>query len=404
MKRGFSLLLVLSITIALSGGIYALSFSVDPLSNNACPDGKTKILGFSDSANAHGELAGQNNYEYGLCTDFPGDLTCTEDNKIIGLSDSTNAHGEVPELTNYGNPVCYDSVRCINVTGSGSVGDYDLPVLSLSGYTNAHLANASHYNTKIYCLVEGTPYAQWIGKQGQQIDKLVFEPGTTSVGLVFKNSGLSQGTTVMFDIYEKGLFDDEINSLSAEVDENGKASTSWIIPASLSDGDVIYFEVDGVGSEDLELIEFSGEEITACGDYTDEQSCTDDPAEIAVEELSSSGVDCSDELTDCTCSFNSTSGTCSAVETTFTLEDGIKTPAEDCSYDIIEDDPFGCEDDGVITRVVVNSCDPDNEIPQEIVCPASVELPFFGFYNLLISVFVIALIYYFMFVSRSKKR
>ena len=177
-KLAFLLLGVVA-SLSLAQGVQAaLTCSVDTLTSGACPTGKTLIMGLSGTSNAHGELAGQNNYQYGVCCSGVTGLTnsCSVAVKAtaLKLSSQTNAHAERATLTNYNNPVCIGStsssvisVTCIYGTvGSGSCSSQltgSTCLATLNASTNSHLAGCGtgSYFTQVCCKVaeDSTPPA-----------------------------------------------------------------------------------------------------------------------------------------------------------------------------------------------------------------------------------------------------
>lgn len=416
-KKGLCLLVVLFLVVVLSTIISATVFSV----TDTCSVEK-QVMGLSDETNAHGELKGQDNYAYFLCSDFSGSVTCDPglENKVIGLSSPTNAHGEIPENTNYiGNEVCFDGLRCVNkseINDGGCYGGYPLNVLSLSSDTNAHIGNSSNYDQKICCYVFGAAVAFWAGDQGQEIDSMDAVPGITQVELVFKNTTLDGGENVEFKIDEQGCFIGcYSNTLFATVNANTKeASTTWTIPDNIgNEGDTIELRFEAkVGDEVttsgiltltiLSSVFCDGKNL--CRDYTI-QDCNDNICEVAENGIPEEEADCSDPLTDCFCSWNATATpSCESKFTTYTDDGGVEIPIEECKITITAgdpDDPNPCED-GFIEYTYINSCGGGGT--NRITCPAEVQLPFFGFYNFVITMLAIALIYYFMFIRENKKR
>ena len=97
MKKEFVGLLIFSLMVFLSSGIFALGETCSIIERSSCSG--NIVMGISSTSNAHGELANQGNYDKVLCCNFPGSLTCDGQNKIIGLSSSTNAHAEIPTQT-----------------------------------------------------------------------------------------------------------------------------------------------------------------------------------------------------------------------------------------------------------------------------------------------------------------
>lgn len=422
-KRGLCLLVVLFLVVVLSTIISATVFSV----TDTCSVEEKQVMGLSDETNAHGELKGQGNYAFFLCSDFVGDITCDPgfENKVIGLSSPTNAHGEIPENTNYiGNEVCFDGLRCVNkseINNGGCYGGYPLNVLSLSSDTNAHIGNSSNYDQKICCYVFGTAIAFWAGKKGNEISELSVVPGTTQVELIFKNTNLVGGEIVEFTVKKKNLFGIWVPldnmPISGKVNANTKeASTTWTIPDNIgSGGDTVklLFEAEepsnsvitsGILTLTILSSDFCNEKFF-CVDYNIIQDCKDDICEVAESGIPLEEADCSDPLTDCFCSWNATATpSCESRFTTYTDDDGVELPEKDCILIPIRGDPQDpnpCED-GIIEYTYID-CE-GIEKTASIDCPAEVQLPFFGFYNFVITMLAIALIYYFMFIRENKKR
>jgi len=117
-----------------------------------CLIGESAIVKLSSVQNAHGELASQNNYDNILCCFGISSTVCSGTNEILRLSGTTNAHAESPAL-NYDNNyrVCATGLSCVTATGSCPSGKN--AVLSLYSSTNSHLASGenSNYNIKICC-------------------------------------------------------------------------------------------------------------------------------------------------------------------------------------------------------------------------------------------------------------
>jgi len=114
-------------------------------------DSNKIIMALSSTANAHGELASEGNYDYILYCDFSGSLTCDGQNKIIGLSSETNAHAEIPDGTTYSFEVCYSDLSC---RSSSSCNSNEISMLSLSSNSNAHIGGINDYDIKICCQIE----------------------------------------------------------------------------------------------------------------------------------------------------------------------------------------------------------------------------------------------------------
>ncbi len=422
-KRGFDLLVFLSVIVFVSINISALSFTVQ---NGACTSAEVTVMRLSDTTNAHGELWDQSNYGTYVCYTDPGTHICDQNmtNKVIGLSNYTNAHGEIPENNNYlGNNVCFGDLRCENFTGSCSDPSYTLEMISLSGSTNAHIGNFGNYNTKICCADIEIPYSYWTTPDWTRTNSLpLVIPGTTKVGLVFKNAGVGTGGTVEFQVEKKifGIWLDFTDTLrnpivsDPSIDGSDEARTLWTIPETIGDPGkevTLQFNSEGITSEDNLVITLSDNpdyckdnEIDACSNYADAQNCANDPCDV-IEDSLAGLVDCTLDNIDCFCSFNTPD--CEATWTSSTITDEIKIIDETCTIEIPEDgkDKDGCAD-GKIEFEYEKWCDgvKVDSGKSGYACPAEVQLPFFGFYNFVATMLVIALIYYFMFSHQNKKR
>lgn len=141
------------------------------------------VMGLSAANNAHGDFPynASDNYPYVLCCYFGlGYTTCSPSynlyyqtagtnvpqNKIIGLTSPTNAHAEAPGQTAYTTPVCYQGLECVSTTAASGCSQltwtyqnqlfyYNINVVNLSNYTNAHIGTGTGFNTSICCRVVG---------------------------------------------------------------------------------------------------------------------------------------------------------------------------------------------------------------------------------------------------------
>jgi len=158
MKNNFNynkkiLLVILSILffIFILNFLSADSCSVVPVSS--CPSNRI-LMKLSDNTNAHGELASENNYNYAVCCDFPGESTNNGEDKILGLSSNTNAHAQSPELSTYSTNVYYTGLKDCRTVPKGTAHDNtEVEVVSLYSSTNSHLATVGDYDYTILCTV-----------------------------------------------------------------------------------------------------------------------------------------------------------------------------------------------------------------------------------------------------------
>lgn len=257
------------------------------------------VMGISSLTNAHGELASQGNYDYVLCCDFgTGDTTCSGTNKIIGLEYVTNAHAEIPGLDNYANDICYEELVCTNKTSCISS---EMPILSLSSGTDAHIGAQGDYATKICCTgmceageeyfegecVEETT-AYWANTNSEWITEKEILIDSTTILLLLKNSRLPEGTEVTFEVFEfDPISNDDIrtgaSAIVGYVDANENVEVSLILTSedmekaygfldeetSLDDDFEFIFEAswDG-GSESSIILNITLGDTTGCGYVT----------------------------------------------------------------------------------------------------------------------------------------
>ena len=133
--------------IILSSGL----ISADACSVKTYCSSANTVMKLSGTTNAHGSFYNQGSFDKYLCCDFTGTHTCSGSNKILQLSSNVNAHAEIPGLSNYRVVnVCFGDLECASRANSCPSG-YNIPMLSLSQDTNAHLGSFNTYPTKICC-------------------------------------------------------------------------------------------------------------------------------------------------------------------------------------------------------------------------------------------------------------
>tara|TARA_Y100000310_G_scaffold24394_1_gene23440 strand:- start:10197 stop:11459 length:1263 start_codon:yes stop_codon:yes gene_type:complete len=410
MKKEFVVLSIFLLMIFLSSGIFAIGESCFITDRSSCESSGYVIMGLSSTTNAHGELANQSNYNNVLCCNFAGSLNCNNGtNKIIGLSSSTNAHAENPEETTYSTEVCYSDLDCISTSLNCGDTEYNLSIFSLSNSTNAHIGGINDYNTKICCTSESFIVSAsnvfWSSDETTEISTLNVVTGTTSVKMILKNSGLLEGTIVSFNIYEDDLFlDDFIKTINATIDNNESAIAEWTITLedlekTLNDYDEFYLEVNGKINDYLSLNILETSEcanIILCSDYEDEISCGNDNCQVT-EITAPSDVDCDDPTRNCYCSWNTQCDFELDV-----LEEETKELIRVCTY--VESTADDCSDGFLSYSWVATWTGAPEDKPAEcsdgsrvIECPAQIQLPFFGIYNLIAAMLLIVMIYFIIF-------
>ena len=248
MKKGRLVILIIGL-ILFSANVYS------------CEDNQT-ILKLSSESNAHGELYnGTGGYTTEICYsdifgesyigEFPHNCKVTPANKILGLSDSTNAHAEIPTGTAYSTDVCYGYLIC---EAKESCAVDEECVVTLSSDTNAHLATCSSsnaYDTKICCVSEPCKLtsAEW------SISEVT---AGTNVNLIVHGTGYCSGQNVVFNIgeidfgstYEGKDEDDTLKINAPQVSttcSGGICTASWVTEWILDENNF-------VGDDDPEYV------------------------------------------------------------------------------------------------------------------------------------------------------
>ncbi len=315
-KRG-TFFLVLLLTIFLTLAISAETCTIQTSCN---PD--NTVMKLSSNTNAHAELYDESNYNYYLCCDFTGTHSQSGSNKVLGLSSSTNAHAELPTLNNYANPVYFGDLECASAAGSCPEG-YGIQMVSLSGNTNAHVAQFDDYNIKVCCRSGSLEQVYWASANDPRyaISYLEVVPGVTQVALVAKNVG-SSGDTADFEVYEAdAFFDDEIrtgtNALVGDINDAGTGIAHWTIEQEdldkTSDLGEFYFLSNSYTSNELAIALSGGTCVGTnyCSDYSTESMCNADTCAVStgsVNEINKT-VTCGDGYI-CKCSWDNNTGTC----------------------------------------------------------------------------------------------
>ncbi len=143
----------------------------------SCPDANTTMK-LSGTTNAHGALYNYvgTGYGYSLCCSFTGNHATS--NRVLSLSSSPNGHAQVAYSANYPINITFGDLGCTNAAVSPL---YPIPLLALSGTTNAHIANYTNanptvYSTKISCrhttIIPPAPCGNGAVDPGEVCDKL----------------------------------------------------------------------------------------------------------------------------------------------------------------------------------------------------------------------------------------
>ena len=401
----FLLIIIIFINSAgAAGEICSIKLKGECLDNIQTGYGVMQVSGLT---NAHGQILSTTPaYPYVLCCNFGRgsiDTACTSttpyNNRIIKLFSATNSHAEIPYAsdippgTNYNTQICYADLICAGYTNTNPSCPADrFGVLSLSSRTNAHIGNYTglgSYSTKICCFRVGSVTCDNDGVKdaGEQCDGNYFGTATCesekgvgytgnlkctnciidysgctytpplpsltwstsqanvgqTVEMRVSNSGLSSGTTIYFEIYDKDiLFPDRLDNhtITGVVNADGSASAKWKITRidlEKSNENIftltqIYFKVTDVSekSDYLRITELPIEEEDSCSDFDGNKpnggkaNCEgveiDDPIaknsnndayECGVIIQSLSDASCTWRY-HCGCSYNTTTNTCSS--------------------------------------------------------------------------------------------
>ncbi len=430
-----------------------------------------EIMGLSAPTNAHGELLSEGNYDYVLCCNFgTGSTDCSLGNVIIKLENRTNSHAEIPDYNNYDNPICYENLVCTN---RDSCNPTELEVLSLTNLTDAHIGEAGDYPVKICCegvcgtaqeFIDGQcvdeAIAYWADSDEGMIDGTYdVVVGSTQLMMVLKNSGLSEGTIVGFDIYEEDLMGyGYLRTINATVDSEGNAKALWTVTQEDIDKalesplegelDNFYFNVLDFSSNNIQFNLINRDSfcssIGICRDYTSEEDCEADICSVASISIENNdgGDSCGEVFTDgnCqiwyTCSCEWVDGYCGPSKTD-NLNCSDENPVvigscfykenttDDCEDGFLEyswlgiytwdsGNIFGSEKQGEPGWVEEPNgsgnwhYDPNNnfgaceqEGTNRIPCPVAALLPLFSIISILIALGIIVIIYYLL--SKKKK-
>ncbi|NQV08706.1 hypothetical protein HQ529_02535 [Candidatus Woesearchaeota archaeon] len=435
---------------------YALCCDGNGIQPNEClPDKTNKIVGLSSETNAHAEIpvaiTDDSRYpslEYGVNEVCYGTLNCETKHEyldgacsggkeiMLSLSDYGNAH--IGLLDTYSLKICCEAdFQGGTFCGDRSVqndppndndleeecdfSDYCIMVgdekcTCWAGYESEY----DDIEDLWYCkaIEGGTIYwsEDYIGML--QLPEKNIIVGETTIYLIKSDIDPDlDGTQVEFEIYEDDWFgDDNIrtgsNALSATF-VNGKAIANWTISIedienskpTIIEGDLFefYFEVDGDTSAILDI------NITAmpscdtklrCMDYNEAQ-CGLDACQIASDSLES--IDCDDPDINCYCEFDQTNNACAPAWGI----PGVGT----CSYEEITDD--NCDDmfltySWISTWTDLEDLDGVGEAlcgeggSSTIPCPAQIQLSFFNYYNAIVIIVLIALIYFLIGLNKKK--
>ena len=366
--------------------------------------------------------------------------------------------GKVTVIDASSTELCYEDLRCMSTSLDCIDTDgYSLSMFSLSGSTNAHIGNIDNYDINICCV---PPQSNFWSKDGtSEISNLEVFVGITSVKIVLINSKLPNATEVSFEILEDDLFfDDHIKTINATINDRD-ATVEWIITLedlekTPNDYDKFYFKIGDKesGYLDLDLQDFSAcGNVTLCSEYDSETSCGNDNCQIGGDSIPTN-INCNDPTINCYCSWSTQCGSTFDLTSPAIYGDDIINAGETCDgsnfgpitgcsdFDSFTGGDLSCDStghfdtsqcnggsggtctfiestnddcsDGFLTYSWTSAwTGPAGDEPEEcsdgskvIECPVQIQLPFFGIYNLIVSMLLIAMVYFIMFKKKKLKK
>ncbi len=356
---GFLFLMIVSLNI-----ISALTCNV--VSTSSCGEDKI-VLKLSGETNAHGALYNKGNYGYALCCVDDINRNCNNNGTILKLSSDTNAHAQAPGQSGYSQEICYSGLECTTQIGT-CPNNYNIPMLSISSITNAHLGNFSAYPLKICCLKKEVTEVFWAEKNvgtaliTDESNPIRIVAGiddndnqATTFDMVVKKSP-AYSKEIKLELYEEDCLlgfctSDLIKNFTKNTDTNGNVRNSWVITKkNIADGgnegtSEFYFKaindeffVDERSFNDLyttaEEPDFCEGKPILCEGYTTQSSCEGDAntCKRAYNSGEAINVDCEGGNYSCLCVWES--NMCKAsVNSNREISDpgdGIIDPKEQC--------------------------------------------------------------------------
>ncbi len=182
------------------------------LANSNNLDAKKLILATtSNEGNSHISLFDRNlnidvNQNYLYCN-FPGINTCN-DNKVLGISQTINAHVESPGNNNYADILCFADLECVVGAENTCTNERPIQLVSLSDLTNAHISEFGSYDYNICCkhktqVPPPTKNIYWANTDFN-LTQAIIVVEKTNVYMVF-TPNLNQGDIANYEIYERDI-------------------------------------------------------------------------------------------------------------------------------------------------------------------------------------------------------
>ena len=235
------------------------------------------------------------------------------------------------------------------------------------------------------------------------------------------------GQSVSFIVWEYDTTsgDDPVSVNPASVLFSGNSATGIWVSEWQNDGplggDPEYYFISNVVGSSLSSGTSSGQllnvnqsasvsqcgNIATCGNYPDSISCNNDACDVA-ENSVPNGVDCNDPNVACSCLWNVSTSACDAhvggiagscaytQQTTDDCSDGFLTFSWTAQWTWLPGKSPADDPDGIYLTCVSGSAVHE--------CPAQIALPFFSFYNLIVAVIVIGLVYWVLAMRKSGRK
>ncbi|GIU68655.1 MAG: hypothetical protein KatS3mg001_505 [Candidatus Pacearchaeota archaeon] len=419
------------------------------ISKNNCDPQRGKYFLFEVSSN--GTIGGahvaknNNQYGYAVCCSFdPGERlnSCDDSNEmntILRLSGANNAHAERREqysVSSYGggNRICFSNINeTFAANDNTQAGTDSVLILRLSNFTNAHLQIPDgNYEFMVFGKLKRGP--------GQcDLTSAIWEKTQTAngtyVNMTVEGSQQCAGQTITFDILDKDGKSCKAGQISGCIPpqdinfpaESTNVNGTWKA-APPGENYTFVANVSGTSESVTSNNKLSVYltppwcqqlQITLCSQYNNENDCNNNVCLVNPQGQIRDNVDCSDPNVNCGCSWSNSDNKCK-VSWSYTDPNTEKDVGK-CTYTQTTDDD--CSDGLLIVNLTANwtwdqSCDQNcqqqysylqNQCTsglKSVECPAQIALPFFGFYQFVLALVIIAAIYFVVVLRRNalKKR
>ena len=403
MKLEKGVLVYSFLIVILLGVVSANSCSV--VSIDLCSSDKM-VLQLSSNGNAHAQKwDAVPQYGYVLCCDFAGSRDCATNSKILNLFSATNSHVEIFTSPFYTIPVCYgNNLNC-------EVADNECPVrsppknaiLSLSSETNAHVGNPVAYPKKICCTLDpGITCGDGnVGGTEECDDGNINDGDGCSFSLNCKKEFCGDGIITTSNL-NGNYIGDSVPEDCEPPTANCIASTCKCEDGFIGKGGVCVEKpsFNPVQCSEIKMNEYDDVDII---DKIEEICNSHIPPQSQIMYVGNTGCEYYPE---CAWAWNeaSTDGVCETKP-----KEMVNPTAPECKDSNLvgcdwKENPSGSCDGSVEVITItynIQSTDLAEQLrcaiaPQTIPCPETSMLPFFGFYQFIISLTIISIVYAFM--------